>query len=855
MSKDAAVFDATPLDSSQIRALQLNFLADVNPAIWEPILLGAIHRLYLPPFKMLYRQEKPVTAVYILASGRINQYREETVQGQKSRLIARTVGEGKLLGHLEFLYGIPYTTYARSEDACELLAIDAQAFSRLIYYFPGIRERLFPKEVADRLSTFPFMRRLALSPALHPIVSGFLADETTRKVYRPGQTIYRRGDLSECIYLIHQGQVQLELAGHPQETHLLGNGAMFGAAQDIVGFIGMGSVDRYMLHDAISQAKTDLYCIPYHSFKSITGLNPEKIMHEDINLRERMIDRLPMFARLNAEERRTIVGYVSHFYLPHVRLLIHQGEVPDSLWVLVEGRASVRALDKDGRLISSAMAIGPTYFAEQALLGQVSQESTVEAQAGSEWLRFHWRDLEAVSKRLGADLRPRLKIKRTDIASERSQKSRQPDYEWLEPGEKVVLQVRRHWIAFFVKNTPAILLFLVALALYGLSGWAAGFAPGLEVLLRAAIITVLVLGVAALIWGIIDYWNDWLMITDLRVIHQEKVLFVTETREEASLEQIQNVNQYRTLAGRLFNYGAITIETAATVGVIRFDYAKDFNNLRKEIVSRREQRRRHAEAANRSSIQQALEARLGLAIDIPSRVYREDTPVAGDAPVAQKPSRWERLLSYLKLQPHRPQKDRIVWRKHWLMLAPQMGFPVFIFLLGMLFVALPGLSEIWGAPGEALPFLNLLVILGVIVMLIAAGNLLWTMADWHNDTYEVTEDEIVHVDRMPLGLSEDRKSANLGRIQNVTMSIPSPLHWLFNYGDVRCQTAAEGGSFDFIGVPNPRGVAQEILKRMEEYRRRSEKQAAINRSKDLPDWFEMYNRIEPEVLEERINNA
>jgi len=119
----------------------------------------------------------------------------------------------------------------------------------------------------------------------------------------------------------------------------------------------------------------------------------------------------------------------------------------------------------------------------------------------------------------------------------------------------------------------------------------------------------------------------------------------------------------------------------------------------------------------------------------------------------------------------------------------------------------------------------------------------------------VTEDEIVHVDRMPLGLSEDRKSANLGRIQNVTMSIPSPLHWLFNYGDVRCQTAAEGGSFDFIGVPNPRRVAQEILKRMEEYRRRSERQAAVNRSKDLPDWFEMYNRIEPEVLEDRINSA
>ncbi|MCS6826992.1 MAG: cyclic nucleotide-binding domain-containing protein [Caldilinea sp.] len=843
---DAAVFDATPLDRSQIRALQLNFLAEVDRTVWEPILLGAIHRLYLPPFKMLYRQDKPVTAVYILASGRINQYREETIQGQKSRLIARTVSEGKLLGHLEFLFGGAYVTSARSEDACELLAIDARAFSRLIYHFPKLRDRLFPKAVADRLSTFPFMRRLALSPALHPIVSGFLADETTLKNYQPGQTIYQHGDLSEHVYLIHQGQVQLELAGHLEETHLLGNGAMFGAAQYAAGFIGMGSIDRYMLHDATSQTNTQLYCIPYHSFKSITGLDPEKVMREDIGLREQMIDQLSIFARLNAEERRAIAGYVNHFYLPHVRLLIHQGEAADSLWVLMEGRAAVRALDAKGRLISSAMAIGPTYFAEQALLGQVPQESTVEAQAGSEWLRFHWRDLEAVSKRLGADLRPRLKIEDTGVVAARDKKSKHIRYDWLEPGENVAMRVRRHWIAFFIKNLPAILLFFGTLALYWLSGWTAEFAPGMEILLRAATILVLALDVAALIWGTIDYWNDWLIITDLRVIHQEKVLFITEIRNEAPLEQIQNVNQHRTLLGKLLNYGAITVETAATVGVIRFDYAKDFDALRTEIESRRRSRLRHAEAASRSSIQRALEARLGLAVEIPSRVYR------GGAPVSQKPSLWKQLLGRLKLRPRRPPEGQVVWRKHWLVLVPRLWFPLLVLLFMMLFAVLPTLSEMWGASEEALPFLNLLTVLGVIAMLIALGNLIWVIADWRNDTYEVSDEEIVHVDRMPLGLSEDRKTANLGRIQNVTMAIPSPLHWLFNYGDVRCQTAAEGGSFDFIGVPNPRMVAQEILKRMENYRLRSERQAAVNRAKDLPDWFEMYNRIEPEVLEERI---
>ena len=83
------------------------------------------------------------------------------------------------------------------------------------------------------------------------------------------------------------------------------------------------------------------------------------------------------------------------------------------------------------------------------------------------------------------------------------------------------------------------------------------------------------------------------------------------------------------------------------------------------------------------------------------------------------------------------------------------------------------------------------------------------------------------------------------------MSIPSTLHWLFNYGNVTCQTAAETGAFIFYGVPDPRSVAAEILTRMDMHQRRAERDAAIKRSQDLPDWFEMYNRIEPEVLEDR----
>ncbi|MGV2432359.1 MAG UNVERIFIED_CONTAM: PH domain-containing protein [Rickettsiaceae bacterium] len=101
----------------------------------------------------------------------------------------------------------------------------------------------------------------------------------------------------------------------------------------------------------------------------------------------------------------------------------------------------------------------------------------------------------------------------------------------------------------------------------------------------------------------------------------------------------------------------------------------------------------------------------------------------------------------------------------------------------------------------------------------------WLVADWRNDTYKVSNDEIAHVDRVPLGFSEERKSANLGRIQNVSMSIPSPWHWFFNYGDVTCQTAAELGDFIFQGVPDPRSVAAGNSDAHEErYRRRTERE-------------------------------
>lgn len=829
------------LQPDALRAVALPFLADIPREDWLPILVGAVHTHDLLPFRTLYTQDTPITAIYILVTGQITQFREDVGKdGRRVRRFARTIGPGKLLGHLEFLFDEAYRTNARSDHLCQLISIDIHAFSRLIYHFPKIRDRLFAQDVAERLRTFPFMARLAVPAAWRPIVAGFLADEAVDVKALPEQRVFSAGDASDKLYLVHDGQVRLDLAGQP--GHLLGNGAIFGAAVGASRFIGLGVGNRLMTHTATATTNTTLYTIPYHSFVSITGLDADQVIDEEIAVREAAIQRLAVFSNLDGETRRRIAGFVSHLYFPNTHLLLQQGEEADSLWVLLDGHAAIRALDKNGNQLNSALAVGPTYFAELALLGQVPQESTVEAQPESLWLRFHWRDLEALSAQLGVKLRPQLNIRTTRvIRPQEEQDAARKKYDWLQPGEQVIIFSRRHWVAFLRKNLPGMILFAFLAVFFAL----ASLIPGEQILLRGIILFLMLMTSLALAWGTLDYLNDWLVITNRRVMHQEKVILVNEWRKEAPLEHIQNVDFRSDWLGKLLDYGTMSIATAATVGTISFDYTARFRDLRATIIEQREQRRRHTTAQSKLTIQRVLEARLGLGFDAPSRVYHGGVP-------APATTGWRKRVSDgMNTRLRRQQGDRIIWRKHWLVLIPRLWFPLVVFG-GLLFLAaLPPLGEAYGAPQESFPLLNALTLIGVVLTLFALVRVIWVVADWRNDTYEVSNVEIAHVDRVPLGLSEERMSAGLGRIQNVWMSVPSPLHWLFNYGNVTCQTAAETGAFIFYAVPDPRAVAQEILKRMDDYRRQEERDAARKRSQELPDWFEMYNRIEPEALQER----
>jgi len=832
---------------------QLNFLRGINDPETNQILAQSIKEIRLHARATLHQQDTPITHVWILLEGEILQQRRELdAQGRPRQYLEHTYvqnaqntpdtpdtpdARNAMLGVYDYLFDTTtYRTRARAVVPCRLLAIEIAALSRLVFRFPSIRKLLAPLEIIERLLSFP------LVGAVEPVGLGLMADALKKVKYAEGEAIYKAGDNNKLVYLLNHGQVEVKWIDG--RVSWLGNGALFGLASGI-GATNAAS-DRTMAHAATATMTSDVYTLSHADFYAITGFSPDAAGLTAVEQREQLIDHLPIFSQFSETQRRQLTGYFSHNYYPTNHLLIQQNEQADSLWVLMPGgNAIIRALDDTGKNMLVTVAASTTYFSETALLGEIAQDSTVEADAGSEWLRLHWRDFDQFDNVDPDDLRAMLEIKSTKQPALVGKTARKK-YPWLQPGEAVVYFSRRHWVAFIRKNALT-LIFLAFLLAFLVLGW---IIPGFQGWIQFSVIILLILSVLALIWGIIDYRNDWLVVTNRRVVYQEKLLFVQVWRKEAPLEAIQNVNFLNTFFGKWLKYGTLVVQTAGTTGAISFNYTTNIDTLRKVIKRQQDQRKQHTVAQSKMQIHRELEKRLGLLLAPPSRVHR-DVPRREAAPAGPPTRSARRRVANARAA----DGNRMVWRKHWMALLPQIGWAwiivVFLLLMGLVFWATTD-ERVSTDLRSAASGLEILVGLLVLVFL---ARLAWVIADWRNDTYEVSDTDVVNVHKQPFGLSEDRRAAGLARVQNVEMRIPSPIHWLLDYGNVTIQTAAEFGTMEFYAVPNPRAVAEEILARMERFRKRQEEDDARRRAEDLPDWFEMYHRLDPSTGDGRSEQA
>ncbi len=121
--------------------------------------------------------------------------------------------------------------------------------------------------------------------------------------------------------------------------------------------------------------------------------------------------------------------------------------------------------------------------------------------------------------------------------------------------------------------------------------------------------------------------------------------------------------------------------------------------------------------------------------------------------------------------------------------------------------------------------------------------------DWSNDIFQVTPDQILDIDKTPLGqVSSDM--ASLDNILSIEYKRVGILELLFNYGSVFI-TIGGGRQMTFDNVFNPSAVQEDIeRRRLEKITKKEQESIKAERARNA-DWFAAYYQNEQQLRQEQ----
>ena len=119
----------------------------------------------------------------------------------------------------------------------------------------------------------------------------------------------------------------------------------------------------------------------------------------------------------------------------------------------------------------------------------------------------------------------------------------------LQPGEKIVMHGRLHWIAYW----PAILLFVLGIAVVAWE-WRSGYG-NMTISITAIVFGALFAYFFLRAWFI--RWITEIAVTDRRIIYKRG--FINRYTEEMNMDKVTSVDVSQSILGRLLDYGTIHV--------------------------------------------------------------------------------------------------------------------------------------------------------------------------------------------------------------------------------------------------------------------------------------------------------
>ena len=660
-----------------------------------------------------------------------------------------------------------------------------------------------------------------------------LAEVLETRSLRPQANLCREGDSDTTFYMVTSGRLKASVRDDRGRARVVGYlcpGNSFGAR-------GLLSSER---RDVTIEAElaSDLLCLSKQDF--------DELLQEHPGWRDALLSRLeerlralPVFAKLPDQDLQRLALVAGEASYPEGATISIRGEPGLAFYVLEQGRVALMGGEESEGLQVQRRLVPGDYFGERSLRTGQPRLTSAQALEDSRLLYILRRDYEETVQALPA----LAKVLREEGQSRELSSSRR--FPWQREGEVLLALSRKHPYAFFRSLWVVLLPVSVAAILLASASLFHRSSPWIY--LGSALCAAAAIGLA--FWQWLDWRSDYYAVTDKRVVHLEKTILVRESREEAPLENIQDISVVMPgIMGRLLGFQDLSIQTAGTKGKVVFKMVGNAAWIRDKLFQHLELIKTGEKAEDRESIRRRLEAEFGDAgMEASAAVQPDRQGHVGST--EERPSASARrsvagqvlydLRGYLWPYMRAEVNGVVTWRKHWFRLIDRIAGPlILLFILSQLAVA--------ALLGLAAPPVRFQGLFGAAL---AAGTpvalfLIWfRYEDWRNDIYQLTEDRIIDIERLPLGLREERREASLSMIQDIGYEIPGVIANLLDYGNVVIETAGREAAFTFSWVHQPRQVQQEIFSRMDAFREKERREQKERRADELLDWFSTFAEL------------
>ncbi len=535
-----------------------------------------------------------------------------------------------------------------------------------------------------------------------------------------------------------------------------------------------------------------------------------------------LLEGSPLFIECNEAAINRLAGFFQSVVFQNGEAVFKPGDTSEELYIVLEGQIRLET-GKNGKAKGFALLNRGDFFGEEALLYDdpryyraIATQDTILIRLDVEHYLSIYEELDHFEELL-------------EVLVHSRKLAAQADLPWLGDDEFVYVMTRRHpallWGKLIQPAAASLVIALFAILMQWrwlperFYGWLL-LGIGLPLMILWAV------------WQYFDWRNDYFIVTNKRVVWIEKVALIYESRQEAPLRTVMSVGMRRSRMGSLLGFADVVVLTY--VGTIRLrdlGYADRIANLIESYwrSSAKDNRREEAGLMARK-----LGEKLDLAQD--AQGMNQSSSLQREPQLRENELKEPGFLAWLFSDFIRLRYEgdgAITYRKHWFVLIKKVALPIFLMLFGLVgmtgFLAgfltfAPTTSGIIGALG---------------LVMIAFLWMVYQYADWRDDIYQVTFDQIIDIDRKPLGKIR-RRSAPLENVLSIEYERLGFWGFLFNFGTVYISVGGTKLSFDY--VYNPSEVQQDIFYRMGE-RLEQLHQFEINSERErVSEWIASYHR-------------